>query len=91
MSESIPQQLIRKSRACELRGVSKSELHRLIKAGKFPAPLPKEEGERASFWVLSEVLEAVQERINRRAAVQEAQQQAQPRADGGRFGPGASA
>lgn len=91
MNEPIPQQLVRRSRVEEITAYSKSELYRLIKAGKFPAPLPKENGERASYWLLSEVTAHVQERINRRNATQGGQQQAQTRAEGGRFGeqPGA--
>lgn len=81
-AEQIPQ-LVRRCRVEEITAYSKSELYRLIKAERFPAPLPKEPGERASYWVLSEVLAHVQRRIKRRDEQRDTQ--AQARAEGGRF------
>lgn len=89
MTEQQTPSLIRRNRVEQITAYSKSELYRLIKAGRFPAPLPKEPGERASYWVLSEVLAHVQERIKRRD--EQRSEQGQARADGGRFGSGASA
>lgn len=77
------EQLIRRSRVSELTSYSKSELYRLIKVGRFPAPIPKAEGERSSLWVLSEVAAHIHGRIRRRDE-QSAQQEA-PRDPGGRF------
>lgn len=65
--ESLPR-LVRRARVQELTGYSKSFLYSQIAAGKFPKPLPKEEGEAISLWVLSEVVAHVQARINRRGA-----------------------
>jgi prophage regulatory protein len=76
-------QLIRRARVEDQTGLSKSELYRLIAAGKFPAPLPKEQGERASLWVASEVSAWVKARIARRESQREQSQQ--QRAQSGRF------
>jgi prophage regulatory protein len=61
-----PKRLIRR-RAVESRtGYKKSQLYDLVKAGRFPAPVPL--GGRAIAWVEAEVDEWIDERIRARNA-----------------------
>lgn len=59
-------ELIRLRRVQQITGKSRSDIYRLIRAGRFPAPIPKEQGERASLWLLSEVVAYVLARVAQR-------------------------
>jgi prophage regulatory protein len=62
-----PDQLIRMPQVRELCPLSKPSLYRLIREGKFPAPVNLGGG-RAVAWVRREVEAFVRERIEERAA-----------------------
>jgi prophage regulatory protein len=62
-----PDQLIRMPQVRELYPLSKPSLYRLIREGKFPAPVNLGGG-RAVAWVRREVEAFVAERIEKRAA-----------------------
>ena len=64
---SYPDQLIRMPQVRELCPLSKPSLYRLIREGKFPAPISLGGG-RAVAWLRREVEDFVRERIEERAA-----------------------
>jgi predicted DNA-binding transcriptional regulator AlpA len=74
--------LIRRARVEELTGRKKSTILRLIKAGKFPAPIPKEQGETSSYWLESAVIAWIEQRIQPREQKQET---SKPRDAEGRY------
>lgn len=65
-ANTAPPRLLRRPEVERLTGLARSSLYDLIRAGRFPAPIPLTTTARA--WVESEVLEFVAGRIAERDA-----------------------